>query len=91
MVKNTHQFSLQRNNNTERHKVPIYEYSWSPKAIPDLNFIKQIDHGVLIPGIDSLIPIWHNFLEFLVLNALQLHTCLALLNILILASLMSRM
>ena len=32
----------------------------------------------LIPGKDYLSRFWHNFLEFLVLNALQLCTCLAL-------------
>ena len=32
----------------------------------------------LIPGIDYLSRIWHHFLEFWILNALQLCTCLAL-------------
>ena len=32
----------------------------------------------LIPGIDYLNRIWHHFLEFWILNALQLCTCLAL-------------
>ena len=40
-----------------------------------LNFRKTKDF--LIPGIDYLSHIWHNFLEFWILNALQLCSCLA--------------
>ena len=45
----------------------------------------------LIPGIDYNSRIWHNVLEILVLNALQLCTCFVFLTILIWTSLISLM